>query len=201
MFDILPLIILREIFIRIINQKDILNFKISLKRISSFVNKDRVCQEHYLKTGYNLKINLNKNDHFKCYEDLILCLESKNYSKFFCSGFELDNKRIFIRPSDDAVVLFYPDSEDDIELIGCLENSIVDKIWESIENKNNNFEIIMNSEGFFQVTFSPIEDFYNENLECVFGYFSSCEHTDNIIIYENSSKEFRKYYIDNIMKN
>ena len=31
-------------------------FKISLKQISLFDNSDRVCQEHYIKIGYILKI-------------------------------------------------------------------------------------------------------------------------------------------------
>ena len=198
MFDLISFIILREIFINIIKQKDILNFKISLKRISLFVNSDRVCQEHYIKIGYNLNFDLNSNDHFKNYKNLILHLDKKQYSKFYRPKFEWScGWKIFVRPSDDCVIAFgktilsYGNC---YYLMGCFENHIFLKLQKSIEKEDDDFEKIMNSNGFFQVINLLIcSDFeiyhhkiYNENK--------------NIIYHRDFSDDFKNHYINNIIK-
>ena len=196
MFDVISLIILREIFIRIKNQKDIIKFKISLKRISSFVNKDPVCQKHYLKIGFNLKINLNKNDHFKTYENLIINLESKIYSIFFRPGFKwTPNRRIFIRPSDDFVITFEKSIhpfENNYFLIGCVESRMLIELQKSIEKEDDNFENIMNSNGFFQITI-----LYSFIRRC---YGEICYNNKNLFVCFNFSEDFKKHYIDHVTK-
>lgn len=206
MFDIISLIILREIFINIINQIDLTNFKFSLKRINNFVKKDQVCQEHYLQKVYNLNLDFS-NDYFGNYENLISSCESRKYSQLFHSGFNF-NKQMFVRPSDNNVIIRIFDKKEifrfrnsgffkfTTHLLGRIEDesSIIDSI------KYSKFEKTLNSMGYFQINpkFLKIPLEINDFNECdrVYEFYVPEDNHDMIIeIHLIFSVNFIDYYI------
>ena len=140
-------VIIRYIFLQILNEENLLKFKHLTKRFNKFITNDRLCQLHYLKIKYSFDDLLNED-----YLKLISDLDKRKYSKCLRTKFTCNTKgypeAFFIRPSDNALSLCYE---------GILESdlrftiSITSEELNSVTSKTNNAEQILKMLGFFQV--------------------------------------------------
>lgn len=164
MLDIIYFVILREIFLRIIIKQDIMNFKFSLKRILNFVNKDRICQKHCLKFVYGFKYKLRfSNDYFKTHENLIISFDKSKFSKFLQEGFYFDVTLIYVRPSDDRLIVYFPRPSVNFHFIGYIEKDLQESI-DSLFGQHDYFEFgnLMKSKGFFPTNLTFYKNFEDQ---------------------------------------
>ena len=165
MLSDLPFIIIREIIKRIIEYESIDNLINLNKKLKFLIINDRVCQEHYLLLKYNLIID---KEHLK----LIKLLNLKNYSKYIGKGFSSNNDfNIFVRPKDDKFIIIrkYPTFDRYVRRIFKFsETSMIPKILRIFDEKIEDFENILITEGFFYLNLG-INKFYFETI-----WFPNC---------------------------
>lgn len=185
MFDTIPFVILRDFFLRIETKNEIYNFTVSSKRILNFVGNDRVCQEHIIKIFYNLTISHPLIN----IPELISVLNEKKYSKYLKSGFNSKRIELFIRPSDDHIIIYYPEVGHERTLTGCVEENMI-----SYFRKFDDFEFMMNLEGFFICSLSFQEIVKNNPVFNTQRKF----YENHFSIFFVFSDDFIKFYLDRI---
>ena len=151
MFDDIPFIILREMFIRLYRE-DLFNFKLITKRVLNFIENDRVCQCVYLQKRFNLSFNDNL-------KELIKILDSKKYSRFFIQeklSFKMGEFSIFIRPYDDAMTTIH--INDTFHIVRSNVDFVNQQNFKLLEEKYSLFEDKIINEGFILIN----PKFYDE---------------------------------------